>query len=342
MAETTEKSGKSVRGRDSNIQINAKDIREKIYRRLRRVAEKQHYGFIGKYTAVKICTWTKKSIKDEGYCYKQKFYGIQSHLCCQFSPTVGFCQNRCIFCWRNIEDTIGTEMDEYDDVDMIIEQLPKMQKKLLSGLGGYEGTNMDKLKQAFTPRHFAISLTGETLTYPKINELIRKLNKIGSTFVVSNGLLWEKVKDLEPPTQLYISLDAPNEELFKKIDRSVFKDGWKRLMKTLDILREMRKKTRTVLRLTIIKGMNDVFPEQWAELIRRADPMFVEVKGYMFVGASRNRMSIENMPRHEEVKEFALKIADVLGYKLIDEKKESRVVLLMEKDFDGRIMNFDY
>jgi tRNA wybutosine-synthesizing protein 1 len=60
----------------------------------------------------------------------------------------------------------------------------------------------------------------------------------------------------------------------------------------------------------------------------------------MFVGASRQRLSIENMPRHHEVREFAQQICDHCDYKIIDEQPSSRVVLLMKKDFDGRIMKF--
>ena len=69
--------------------------------------------------------------------------------------------------------------------------------------------------------------------------------------------------------------------------------------------------------------------------------MFVEVKAYMWVGMSRERLEQTNMPRHEEVKEFAQQIADFANYKLIDEHEPSRVVLLMKEDFEGRVMKFD-
>ena len=50
-------------------------------------------------------------------------------------------------------------------------------------------------------------------------------------------------------------------------------------------------------------------PEQWADMIRLSNPMFVEAKAYMFVGMSRERLKEGNMPSHEEVKSFALEIA---------------------------------
>ena len=304
--------------------------------------EKQQYGFAGEHTAVKICTWTKKSLRDEGVCYKQKFYGIRSHLCCQMSPSVGYCQNRCIMCWREMELTKGHEMEgPVDDPEEIINKSIKAQVKLLSGFGGNDKVNMKKLGEAIEPMHFAISLTGEPTIYPELNQLISKLHERGkSTFVVSNGMLPEKIKNIKPPTQLYVSVDAPNKELFQQIDRPVLDDGWERLMQTLYNLRELRQKTRTTLRFTLIKGMNMEDPKGWAEKITLSEPMFVEVKAYMFVGSSRLRLTIENMPRHHEVKEFAEKICQQSGYKIIDEKEESRVVLLMKEDDPRRVMKF--
>jgi tRNA wybutosine-synthesizing protein 1 len=309
----------------------------------RELLEKQHYEIIGNHSAVKICSWTKRSLRDQDRCYKEQFYGIRSHLCCQMSTTVGYCMNKCIFCWRPMEYTDGAEMNpqECDDPDEVIELSKKAQKKLLSGFGGFENTNKDKWKAASDPMHFAISLTGEPTIYPRLNEMIRELHRRGkTTFVVSNGMLPDRIANIEPPTQLYISVDAPNEALFKKIDHSEYPDGWQRLMKTLDILKDMKEKTRTTLRLTLIKGYNMVSPEEWAEVIKRPNAMFVEVKAYMFVGFSRKRLKIENMPRHEEVVKFAEEICKYSSYKIIDQKLGSRVVLLMKEDFPGRIMKF--
>jgi tRNA wybutosine-synthesizing protein 1 len=54
----------------------------------------------------------------------------------------------------------------------------------------------------------------------------------------------------------------------------------------------------------------------------------VEPKAYVFVGASRERLSIENMPSHETVKDFGKRLATKLGYDTVDEKTDSRVLLL--------------
>lgn len=76
----------------------------------------------------------------------------------------------------------------------------------------------------------------------------------------------------------------------------------------------------------------------YAELIKIAKPKFIEVKAYMFVGSSTQRLEIKNMPRHNEIMEFAKKIAKLSKYKIVDEKKESRVVLLMKKDSGRNII----
>ena len=306
---------------------------------------KQHYGVVGRHSAVKICTWTKKSIEDKGYCYKQKFYGIRSHLCCQMTPSI-ICTNKCVFCWR--DQTMPTArrfFSDYDDPEYIIEESIKQQRKLISGLKGYKGTDMKKFNEAQEPMHFAISLTGEPTLYPKIGELIDLLHKKGkTTFLVTNGQLPDALKKLRDnnqlPTQLYISLDAPRKEIYERIDKPIYDDYWKRFNESLEIMASVKKKTRTILRITAIKGLNMCCPDKYVKLINKADPWFVEVKAYMFVGGSRQRLSIENMPRHNDVVDFAKQICKLNGMKIIDEKKDSRVVLIGKKDRKDRIMKF--
>jgi len=302
---------------------------------LKKLLENQQYSFIGNHSAIKVCEWTKKSLLDQGFCYKQQFYGIQSHRCCQLSTTIGYCQNRCIFCWRPIEYTEGIKMSApLDSPQELIEKAIKAQQKMLNGFPGNPKVNMKKFKEAQIPNQFAISLSGEPLLYPKLGELIKEIHKRKATsFVVSNGLCPEALNKLNPlPTQLYISVYAPDEKLFVKINQTAIKGAWEKFNKSLNILKKIKKKTRTVLRITLIKEKNMVEPENYAKLIKKAEPMFVEVKAYMFVGYSRQRLLQNNMPRHNEVKGFAEKILLFLpDYELKDEKKESRVVLLARK-----------
>ena len=297
---------------------------------VKRLLENQQYKIVGDNSAVKICTWTKKSLRDEGFCYKEKFYGIKSHLCCQIAPSVNYCQQSCLFCWRPIEHTEGIEMNEFDDPKDIIKGVIEGQRKLLTGFGGNEKVNEKKFKEAQNPKQFAISLAGEPTLYPKLDILVNELNKIGTTFVVSNGLNPDVLKKIKP-TQLYVSLDAPNEEIYIKVCRPKVNDAWKKLMKSLSLLKKIK---RSTIRITLVKGLNMVYPEKYAELIKEAEPKFVELKAYMNVGYSKQRLDIKAMPLHPEIVEFAKKVSEKSGYKIIDEKKESRVVLLMKKDKD--------
>lgn len=299
-------------------------------KRYKRLLEKQNYKFCGKHSAVKICAWTKKSLRGEAVCYKERFYGIiQSHRCCQMSPSINFCNMHCIFCWR---ERNNSSFGKADNPAAIIDNAIAAQRKLLSGFGGNKKVNREKLGEGLNPRHFAISLSGEPTTYSKLNKLIKKLHERGmTTFVVTNGQLPERIEKLEAPTQLYISLTAPDRKTFERLNRPDLKDGWARLMKSLGILKRFRARTRTAIRITLVKGYNMHSPERYARLIKKAMPQFLEIKAYMFVGASRQRLNIENMPLHSEIERFAKRIGRCCGYKITDESQASRVVLLRAK-----------
>lgn len=296
---------------------------------LTRLLERQHYKVVGGHSAVKLCHWTKKSILDEGYCYKQKFYGIESHRCLQMTPAVAWCTHKCVFCWRFTEYTLGTKLDEYDEPDEIIAESEEKHRTLLAGFGGIpERINKKKYAEAQKPNQAAISLAGEPTLYPKLGGLIEGLHKRGyTTFLVSNGTKPEALEALdELPTQLYISVDAPNKETYKKIDNPLIPDGWEKINRTLDMLPSIN--TKTAVRLTLVRGWNMTHVKEYARLIERASPDFVEAKAYMFVGGSRRRLSIDNMPSFNEIQIFSEELSREMGYKLKDKKEDSRVVLL--------------
>jgi tRNA wybutosine-synthesizing protein 1 len=301
--------------------------------------QKQQYRFIGDHSAIKVCEWTRKSLRGDGVCYKERFYGIRSHRCVQMSVAVNFCDLDCIYCWRQRNNSPFTVVD---DPKNIIDEAIIAQRKMISGFGGFDRSKGSaKLNEAQFPIHFAISLNGENLYYPRMNELIDEIKRRGgSSFVVTNGQLPEVLEKMSLPTQLYISIDAPDAKMQADITRSSRKDSWERLLRSLDVMRRLKGKTRTALRVTCIKGINMVKPEGYAELIKAADPDFVEVKGYMFIGASRQRLSIDNMPLHDEIVSFSEDVGKACGYRIIDEQKVSRVVLLMRKDAPSRIMDF--
>jgi len=310
---------------------------QKKFQNSRRILEKQHYSIVGKHSAVQICRWCKKSLLDEGFCYKEKFYGIKSHECCQMSPYLA-CPNSCLHCWRPIELDFGLKLagikeKDIDKPEKIIEECIKAQRKLLSGFKGNKKVNLEKWIQAQNPKQFAISLIGEPTLYPKLAELILELRKQGKTsFLVTNGLYLEKLLELKKkkalPTQIYLSLNTPNEKMYKKWHKSKLKDAWKKFNRTLEIFPKLP--TRKVIRLTLVKDLNmkEEMVEGYAELIKKALPHWVEVKGFVSVGYARKRLGYERMPTFEEVREYAKKIAKATGYKIEDADKNSKVVLL--------------
>ena len=97
--------------------------------------------------------------------------------------------------------------------------------------------------------------------------------------------------------------------------------------------------SNTVLRLTLVNGLNLLHPEGYAKLIERANPTFVEAKAYVFVGPSRSRLKFENMPPFSQIKTFAEQLSIHSGYKILDESKTSRVVLLSKLDKKINVSN---
>jgi tRNA wybutosine-synthesizing protein 1 len=293
--------------------------------KLKKELEHQHYKVVGNHSAAKLCFWLRKSMRDSGACYKQKFYGIQSHMCMQMTPWL-LCSNSCSYCWRVIEKT-RIQVSKIDLPEKIIDGCIKGQRELISGFKGFSGVNLKKWKEAQNPNNAAISLVGEPTMYPKLSGLIEEFHSRGfSTFLVTNGQFPEALERLTEPTNLYISLDAPDKETYKKIDLPSLPDFWERLNKSLELMPSFS--CRKVIRLTLVKGRNMHSPEKYAKLIEKSGADFVEAKGYVHVGESQKRLPRDTMPAHEEVKAFSEKLSEACGYMYRDEQKESRVVLL--------------
>jgi tRNA wybutosine-synthesizing protein 1 len=215
-----------------------------------------------------------------------------------------------------------------DEPSTIIEELIKAQRQLLSGFKGNINVDKKKWKEAQTPNNAALSLIGESLLYPKISDLLKEFHKRNfTTFLVTKGTLPERLKKLEvEPTNLYISLCAPDEETYMKVDNPLVKDGWKKMNESLELMKSFS--CRKVIRLTLVKGLNMKYPERYAKLILKAEPDFIEPKAFMRVGEAMKRLPHEAMPLHEDVIDFAKKLSEFTGYEIKDEFKPSRVVLL--------------
>jgi len=215
-----------------------------------------------------------------------------------------------------------------DDPETLLEGALREQRRIVSGYKSNERVDRRLYEEALHPKHFAISLAGEPTLYPRIGELLQLLHsKNFTSFLVTNGLYPEVLSNLGvEPSQLYVSINAPDEETYRRICRPSIKDSWSRLNETLTLLNSF--KCPTALRITLIKGVNDHNLEGYAKLIDKANSLYVEVKAYMYLGFSRYRLRLDNMPRHSEVLNFAERLAQITGYRVIRDSLHSRVVLL--------------
>ena len=310
------------------------------------------YAMVGSHSAVQICSWNKKAIKQDGVCYKQKFYGIECEKCAQMSPTVLWCNENCVFCWRPMEWMRNVNLDEVDvdEPEKIIKGTIKQRQMLLTGFGGIEGLNMKRFKKSQMPSHWAVSLSGEPTLYPKICELIAEIKELPTTksvFLVTNAQKTEVFEKMATdqkycPSQLYVSLDAPNEEMFNSVNKPSGNSSWKNLMNSLETISTLP--VRKVVRITLMKGINDdpAFLEKWSEVVKKMSPEFVEIKSYMHLGESRNRLSRENSPVFDEIEEWSKKFCKVSGYVYKDFSKPSRISLLVRSDIKDKNTKLEF
>lgn len=278
--------------------------------------------------AVKICEWTRKSLRGQGVCYKQKWYGIESHRCLQCTTSLS-CNTRCAYCWRSFK-AFSDPAKNNDDPDKLLDSMVEQQRLLLTGFGGFDDVDRKKFKEAQNPSNFAISLIGESLFYPRLDEFMSAIHaRKGTTFLVTKGTLPKELASLETlPKNLYISVCAPDKATFQRVDRPIIDDGWERQQESLDFMKSLRGKANRVIRMTVASGLNMTDPDGYAKLIHKAEPDFIEVKAYMHLGESQQRLPQDAMPRQPLVRAFADEIAKATGYSVRDFFVPSRVALL--------------
>jgi tRNA wybutosine-synthesizing protein 1 len=298
---------------------------------------RQRYRLVGTHSAVKTCTWVGKALRTEGreHCYKQRFYGVPTHRCLQMTPSLGHCTQSCVFCWRATPETLGVSWEQTqpirggDDPDVIVEGAIAAHRKLIYGWGGNQRVTEQYLKEALEPIHAAISLEGEPTLYDRLGDLVQSYKAHGfrSVFIVTNGTKPETLASLDTePSQIYVSLCAPDEETYDITCRPMAPGAWGKVMETLDLLQSFR--CPTVIRQTLVPKLNMNNVHGYAKLALRAEPTYIEPKGAMSVGFARQRFAYEEMASWEQIKAFATRLSEETGYDTIDEQYESTIVLL--------------
>ncbi|KAJ3240770.1 S-adenosyl-L-methionine-dependent tRNA 4-demethylwyosine synthase [Chytriomyces hyalinus] len=309
--------------------------REMITPNLRKNLEKQGYKLIGSHSGVKLCRWTKSQMRNNGGCYKHTFYGIESHRCMETTPSLA-CANKCTFCWRHQTNPVGVEWRWKADLPKdIVEGALEKHRAMIKQMRGVPGVTPERFQEGMDVAHCALSLVGEPIMYPYINEFVDLLHeKSISSFLVTNAQFPELIRTLKPITQLYISVDAGTKESLKKIDRPLFSDFWERYNACLDEI--AKKEQRTVFRLTLVKGFNVDELKNYANLVRRGKPDFVEVKGVTFCGyTGNNPLTMANVPFHEEVVDFVKMLAEEISdeYEISCEHAHTCSLLISHKKF---------
>ncbi len=287
------------------------------------------YMRVGHNSAVEICRWTRRALLGGEPCYK-RWYGVRSHRCIQMTPNVGLCNFSCPFCWRPHGSRGGPV--SWDGPAEIVDGIIDAQRRLLIGFKGNPSVDRRLFLEAMFPRHVAISLDGEPTIYPWLRELVREIRSRGMTaFLVTNGSMPGRVRELRavPPHNLYVSLYGPSEEVFERAARPLFRGAWERVMETLSMMGDLEDSgSITILRLTLVRGLNMVDPEGYARAASLSRPMFLELKGYTWVGESTRRLPMEAMPTMEDLVAFAKELEARTGYRIANVDRRSRVVMM--------------
>jgi len=408
---------------------------------------KTTYRIIGKnkHTAIKPCHWLEQKLltgRDNRNCYKGVF-GVQSHRCLQNTPSMPFCNQQCVFCWRDIElGNLSREFSvEPDDPTHLVDEMIRHHQDIIKNhlplrryLENYEimvdlltfmlenrenqsinslskGLHVSKNKieralnllknqefliptdnllksfkldseisccidtrneivklinlslttpdeimqthsEALNPNHAAISLDGEPFLYPKLDGLVSEFRSRNmTTFIVTNGTLPERIESLNPlPSQLYITLPAPNKDIYKKVCRPMIKNGWEKVSQSLGLVESLS--CRTVVRLTAVKNLNlsEKFIEDYIKIVEKVNPNFFEIKGFTLQARALNikeRLKSDKpiqyyFPTYEYLEEIALKFEEVGNFPLIYKNRASRDFLFAinwDKNKDPVITN---
>lgn len=298
----------------------------------RDILTKQQYRLYKDHAAVKLCHWMKESMIRGRCCYKQEFYGVESHRCLQMTPAINECSHQCTFCWR--VQGRDFEVTDWAEPKEMLDALIAEQRLLISGFKGDPRCDPVRFEEARNPNQVAVSLAGEPITYPYLSDFFKECHSRGmTTFLVTNGTYPEQLEALDTlPRQLYVTVAAPNPQVYKNACRPKIQDGWERIMKTLDLFPSLD--TRTVIRHTLVKDLNFGWESEYAALDKRADPDMIEPKGYVFVGGSRTRLNLTSMPTFEEIREFSQRIGSEVGMDIVKERPDSRVLLLTREGYE--------
>ncbi len=238
-----------------------------------------------------------------------------------------------------------------DDIKCCIDS-----REEIENLINRELTTPDEIMQvhgeAMHPKHAAISLDGEPLLFPEISDFVKEFkSRKMTTFIVTNSTLPEKVQNLNNlPSQFYFTLPAPNEKIYKKICRPMVKNGWKKILGSLNLIESLS--CRTLIRLTAVKdlNLNEKFIKDYINIIEKINPNFFEIKGFTLQAKAllikerlkSNKPMKYYFPEFDYLEKIALKFEELGNFHLIYKNEPSRDFLFAvnwDKERDPKIKN---
>ncbi|RHZ09906.1 hypothetical protein DYB37_013028 [Aphanomyces astaci] len=195
-----------------------------------------------------------------------------------------------------------------DDAKELVEGAISRHQTMIKEVKGLPGLIQSRWEEAFTVCHCALSLVGEPIMYPHINEFCRELDaREISSFLVTNAQFPEKIAALEPITQLYVSVDAATKDSLKAIDRPLFKDFWERFLSCLTQLKAKGQRTEHNM-----KELDNY-------VIHLGEPDLIEIKAVTYCGKSdASDLTMQNLGG---------------GYELPTEHAHSNCVLVAKTKF---------
>ena len=200
------------------------------------------------------------------------------------------------------------------------------------------------LESARSPSHAAISLAGEPTLYPRLASLVHEFKRRAfTTFIVTNGTTPDVLASMDTlPTQVYLTLPHPDEAIYKKIHRPCIPRAYEKITRGLELLGSLG--CRTCLRITMVKGVNDVRNvDGYVRMVRLANPHFLEIKGFaaearamlvkkrMGLGGKGERIgeTAAYAPSFQDVLDYARRISERTGWPIVERSKPSRDVLML-------------
>jgi len=242
--------------------------------------------------------------------------------------------------WRHLDSPVVRKWNYYtDDAKDLALEFVKQHLALMNDVMARDA-KPDRLEKAQTVRACDFSLLGEPVVYPGINTLLTRLHNLKiATWMDDIGMHPKELDALPTPTQLTLTVLAPTPHWMEMLMQSVFEDPWDRFQASLVVL--AKKPYRTALRLVLIETLLDGHFQDYADIICKAKPDFVEGNSNVYIGMYPPFTTSDSnpAPAHEKVLQFCHMLLAIPSvgkyYDMACEHEHSACVLLAHKKFNS-------